>query len=123
MFAPAIDQKWFAKLKTNNMTVFTHISKLNVGNTKSLFSKTIPKALRDEGWNATLVIRNHKDKLKYLGFNVEEVAGSLKLLSKPDILWTGYVHHNKKWYAVSMEELVKGRIKHSSRIVLPEIEH
>lgn len=58
-----------------------------------------------------------------MGFNVTEVAGALKLVDYPEIIWSGYVMHNGNWYAVNHTDLVAGKIKHSSQIILPEVEY
>ena len=123
MFAPKLTQEWFDECCSRGISAHTIISKLNAKNCKAEFSKTIPKALRDEGWNAFLIIKNNKDRFKYMGFNVEEVCGALKIVDNPEFIWGGYVFHGKSWYAVECSDLLEGRIKNSSKIIPPEIEH
>lgn len=122
MRAPALTQEWFEECLSKGLCVHKAISKLNAKNCKAIFSKTIPKALREEGWNAYLIILNHRNRWKYMGFNVEDIAGALKIVDYPELIWTGYVFHNNTWYAVSAESLIKGRIPNSSRIIPAEIE-
>ena len=122
MFAPILTEEWFKTCLERDLCVFTAIGKYNAKNCRGEFSKTIPKTLRDEGWNAFLIIKNHKERWKYMGFNVTNTAGALTLTSTPDILWSGYVFHGKSWYAVTTEHLIAGRIPHSSSIILPQIE-
>lgn len=58
-----------------------------------------------------------------MGFNVNKVAGALHITANPYLLWAGYVFHDNTWYAVETKDLVAGKIKASSKIILPEIEH
>lgn len=123
MLAPALTQEWFDKCFAEGLCTHKSISKYNAKNCKQEFSKTIPKALRDEEWNAFLIIKNHKGRWKYMGFQVENVAGALHIIDNPEIMWTGYVFHERSWYAVDAQDLIKGRIPASSKIILPQIEH
>ena len=122
MLAPTLTQEWFDECVSRGLSVHKSISKLNAKNSRKDFSKTIPKALLEEGWNAFLIIKNHKERWKYLGFNVENVAGSLKIIDRPEIAWAGYVLHNGTWYAVDANQIIAGKIKASSKIILPQIE-
>lgn len=123
MLAPALTQEWFDECLKRGLSAHKAISKFNAKNCRKDFSKTIPKALRDEEWNAFLIIKNHRDRWKYMGFNVENVAGSLKVVNNPEIIWAGYVFHENTWYAVSTDELMAGKIKATSSIIFPEIEY
>lgn len=123
MLTPALTQEWFDECLRRGLSAHKAISKFNAKNCRKDFSKTIPKALREEGWNAYLVIKNHRERYKYMGFQVEEVAGRLKITTNPELIWTGYVHYEGQWYAVTANDLLKGVIKKTSKIVLPEIEH
>lgn len=124
MIAPVLTQEWFESLQSKGLTSLTAISKLNSKNCKQTFSKTIPKALRDEGFNTTLVIKNHKGRWKYVGFNCTEVAGALKVTSSPEVMWTGYVYHTptQTWYACKGVDIFRGTIPYSSKIIPPQIE-
>lgn len=123
MFAPTLTQEWFDECNRRGLSDHKSISKLNSKNCKQDFSKTIPKALRDEGWNAFLIIKNHKERWKYMGFNVENVAGCLHIADAPEFIWTGYVFHNNRWYAADSNMLIRGRIPASASIIFPEIEY
>ena len=122
MFAPQLTEDMFKECLERNLTPFATISKLCAKNCRKDFSKTIPKALREEGHDAHLIILNHKDKWKYMGFNVDNIAGCLHLTTNPDILWAGYVSFGKDWYSVTSDQLLEGRIPHSSKIIFPQIE-
>lgn len=123
MLAPKLTEDWFRECGGRKLTEIKAISRLNSKNCKQVFSKTIPKALRDEGWNAFLIIKNHKDRWKYMGFNVDNIAGALHIVNQPEFIWSGYVFHDKVWYAVDAAALIDGRIPASSAIIAPEIEH
>ena len=122
MFAPQLTEEMFKVCLDSKLTEFTTISKLCAKNCRKDFSKTIPKALRDLEFDAHLVIKNHKDKWKYMGFNCDNIAGCLHITSPVDIAWAGYVSHGKNWYAVTSEMIRAGRIPHSSKIIFPQIE-
>lgn len=122
MIAPILTEQFFQVLLDKGLTSFKNVGALNSKNCKENFSKTIPKALRDTGCNAFLIIKNHRGRWKYLGFEVEEKAGSLRIIDNPEVVWSGYVLHNNVWYAVPSEDLVRGVIKNNCRIILPEIE-
>lgn len=123
MQAPSVTQEWFEEVKLRGLTPIKTIGKLNSKNCKQNFNKTIPKALREEDWNAYLVIKNHRERYKYLGFNVEEIAGRIKITTNPEFIWTGYVFYNNQWYSVHANDLIKGVIPKTNRITLPEIEY
>lgn len=123
MLTPSLTQEWFDECFNRGLTEHKAISKFNAKNCRKDFSKTIPKALRDEEWNAFLIIKNHRDRWKYMGFNVENVAGSLKIIDNPELVWTGYVFHNNEWYGVDSKQFAAGKIKASSKIIFPEIEY
>lgn len=123
MFAPELTQEWYEICVERGLSNVASISKLNSKNCKQDFNKTIPKPLRDEGWNAFLVFRNHRNRWKYLGFNVENKAGALHIVNNPEFIWSGYVFHDNSWYYVNTEDLIAGKIKNSSKVLLPQIEH
>ncbi|CAL9987302.1 hypothetical protein VPHD148_0299 [Vibrio phage D148] len=124
MLAPQLTQEWFDECRTRGLSAHKAISKLNAVNCRAAFSTTIPKALReDERWNAYLIIKNHRNRYKYIGFRVQEVAGRIKIVTNPEFIWTGYVHYDGKWYGVHANDLIKGVIPKTSKIILPEIEH
>lgn len=123
MLAPELTQEWFNECLSRGLSAHKAIGKFNSKNCRKDFSKTIPKALREEGWNAFLVIKNHRNRWKYMGFQVENVAGSLKIVNNPELMWTGYVFHDNQWYAVDSAALIAGKIKSTHKIILPEIEH
>ena len=123
MLTPALTQEWFDECINRGISAYTAIGKFNAKNCRKDFSKTIPKALREENWNAYLIIKNHRNRWKYMGFNVENIAGSLKIVDNPELIWAGYVLHDDTWYAVSTDELMAGKIKASSKIIYPEIEY
>lgn len=124
MLAPELTQEWFDECCARGLSAHKSISKLNAKNCRATFNKTIPKALREEErWNAYLVIKNHRGRFKYIGFSVVEVAGRIKIVTNPEFIWTGYVFYNDEWYAVVSNDLIKGVIPKSRKIILPEIEH
>lgn len=123
MLTPTLTQEWFDECCARGLSAHKSIGKFNAKNCRKDFSKTIPKALREEDWNATLIIKNHRDRYKYMGFQVEPKAGRLKIITNPELIWTGYVLHDNRWYAVTGEELLSGVIKNTNRIVFPEIEY
>lgn len=124
MLAPTLTQEWFDECCSRGLSSHKAISKLNAKNCKAAFSTTIPKALREEEpWNAYLIIKNHRDRFKYMGMVVENHAGALKVAVNPEFIWTGYLWYSGSWYAVHANDIIRGRIKESCKIVLPEIEH
>lgn len=124
MLAPQVTVNGFAKCVSSGLTELKAISKLNVNNCKGKFSKTIPKALREDNrFNAYLVILNHKGRYKYMGFSVENNHGALTILENPEFVWSGYVFHNGVWYGVDYSDFIKGRIGHGRKIIIPEIEY
>lgn len=124
MIAPQLTQEWFEECLKRGLAAHGSISKYNAKNCRKDVSKTIPKALREEdGWNAYLIIKNHRGRFKYMGMVVEEIAGALHIRTNPELIWTGYVNYGKEWYAVDGKDLLAGRIPASSKIVFPEVEH
>ena len=123
MLIPQLTESYFKVLQRKNMTSLRTIGALNVKNCRQAFSTTIPKALRDEDHNAYLVIKNHKGKYKYLGFQVEDIAGRLHITRFPDVIWSGYVFYNGSWYGVNWYDLKSGIIKNNSKIIEPELEY
>ena len=123
MRAPALTQEWFDETKLRGLTPIKTIGKLNSKNCRKDFTQTIPKPLREEGWNAYLVMKNHRERFKYIGFNVENIAGRLKIITNPEFIWAGYVFHANTWYAVSSNDLISGTIKASCKVIIPEIEY
>lgn len=123
MLAPQLTTEGFEECRRRGWTELTAISNLNSKNCKGNFSRTIPKALREEDWNAYLVIKNHRNRYKYIGFNVEDVAGCLHLTTLPEFIWSGYVLFDGSWYAVSYKDLIAKRIPDKRKIVPAEIEY
>lgn len=123
MLAPALTQEGFDLCIKLGLSKYNTIGKVNSKNCRKDFSKTIPKALREEEHNAYLIIKNHRERWKYMGFTVENIAGALHIRTNPEIVWSGYVFHDNVWYAVSVDDLRSGRIKASQSIIFPEIEY
>lgn len=123
MLAPTLTAEWFEECTKRGLSAHKTIGKFNSKNCKKDFSKTIPKALLEEGWNAFLIIKNHKERWKYMGFNVNNIAGALHIVDNPEIAWAGYVLHGGTWYAVSSDDILKGRIPASRKIIYPQIEY
>lgn len=122
MFIEQMTEDDFKECVKRGLTSYIKIGQVNSKNTKSQFSRTIPKPIRESDANAVLIIKNPKGTYKYLGMMVNEKAGALKILKQPDILWHGYLYHGNSWYHVNVSDLIAGRVKHSQRIIPPEME-
>lgn len=124
MVTPEVTEEWFDECKSKGLTSLATLGRLNVQNTRSILSPTIPKALReDDNFNAYLVIKNHKGKYKFMGMRVEDKAGCLHIVMHPEFIWTGYVNYGKQWYYVNAHDLIKGKIRADHKIIVPQIEY
>lgn len=98
------------------------IGAMNSGNVRGTFTTTIPKALRDNEDNAYFVIKNHRDRFKYMSLIVQVEGPNLHIVKFPPIAMTGYLVHEGRWYPVTGEELRLGIIPLSKSCHMSEVE-
>ena len=105
---PALTADHFANLKGAGFTACSKLSELNVGNCKGKISLTIPAPLRNAGYNGALIVKNHRERFKYIGLTAEVREGELHITDMPSTFFPGLILHERKLYRVSANDIVKG---------------
>lgn len=122
MKAPQLTEKHFKTYRHIIAKNLKTIGKTNAKGCRKNFTLKAPQL--PDGYNAHLVILNHKSRWFYAPMVVRMTPAGNRLLVKcnPDIMWAGYIIYEGKIYPVSAATLNSGVIPTNSEIPLSEVE-
>lgn len=125
MKLPALTELVFKDVYAAGLSAHKAISKFNSVNCRANFSTTVPKAIREMESEYTMgahIIKNHRDRYKWMPLEVEYEGAQYRIVGKPEIFFPGYVAIDNEYYAVTAQDLLRGYILEEMQVSKDELE-